>query len=118
MCFIDEQNDGSRGVLHFFNQALQPVLEFALHACAGLQQRQVKCADVHILQRRRYIALRNTKSKAFDHGRLSNAGLAGQDRVVLAAASENVDYLANLRVTAEYRIDLAFLGISSEIDSV
>ena len=47
--FVDEQNDGRRRSLHFFDQSLQPVFEFALDARAGLQQRQVERADGDIL---------------------------------------------------------------------
>ena len=109
---------GVGGVLHFFDQALQPILEFALYARTGLEQSQVERADMHVLQRRRNIALRHAESEAFHHGRLAHARFAGQDRVVLTAARENIDDLADLRVAAEHRIDLAFLGITGEIDRV
>ena len=50
------------------------------------------------------------RAKPFDHGRLADAGLAGQDRVVLPAAGEDVDDLADLEVAADDRVDLALLG--------
>ena len=43
--------------LDLFDQTLEPVLELALDAGAGLQQGQVERADLHILQRRRHVAL-------------------------------------------------------------
>src|ERR1051325_8250174 len=42
-----------------------------------------------------------------DHRRLADAGLAGQDRVVLPPPGEDVDHLADLPVAADHRVDLA-----------
>ena len=46
--------------------------------------------------------------EAFDDGRFADAGFAGEDRIVLPAAHEDVDDLANLLIAADDRIDLAF----------
>ena len=91
---------------------LEPVLELALHAGAGLQQARSSVRSVTFLQRRRHIALRDAQREALDDGRLADARLAGQDRVVLAAADQDVDDLADLGVAAEDRVDLAGLGAS------
>ena len=42
------------------------------------------------------------------HGGLAHAGLAGQDRVVLAAAHQDVDHLADLGIATDHRVDAAF----------
>ena len=47
------------------------------------------------------------QGEALDDGRLADAGLAGQDRVVLPAARQDVDHLADLEVAADDRVDLA-----------
>ena len=49
----------------------------------------------------------DSQGEAFDDGRLADAGLAGQDRVVLPAAGEDIDDLADLEIAAEDRIDLS-----------
>ena len=95
--FVDEQNDGRGRGLHFFDQALEPILEFPFDARAGLQQRQVEGADMHVLQRRRHIALRHPQGEAFDHRGLAHARFTREDGVVLPAAGEDVDDLADLR---------------------
>ena len=46
-------------------------------------------------------------SETFDHRRLSNPRFAGQDRIVLAAAHQHVDDLANFLLAAQHRIDFA-----------
>ena len=43
--FVDEEDDRRGRGLHFLDQALQAVFEFALDAGAGLQQREIERAD-------------------------------------------------------------------------
>ena len=62
------------------------------------------------LQRRRHVAGDDPQREAFDDGRLADAGLAGQDRVVLPAARQDVDDLADLGIAADDRVDLAPCG--------
>ena len=50
--------------LHLFDQALQPVLEFALDAGAGLQQRQIERAQRDVLQHRRHVAVRRCAARS------------------------------------------------------
>ena len=60
-----------------------------------------------------HVAGHDPQGEPFDHGRLADAGLAGEDRVVLPAAGEDVDDLADLDVAADDRVDLAGLARSS-----
>ena len=48
--------------------------------------------------------------EAFDHRGLADAGLAGEDRIVLPPPRQDVDDLADLGIAAEDRIDLARLA--------
>ena len=110
--FVDEQNDRLWDGLTSSITRLQPVLEFALHAGAGLQQ-----AEVERAQRRRSSApaarrRRDAQRKAFDDGGFSDARLAGEDRIVLPAPRQDVDDLADFVVAAEHRIDRPCLARS------
>ena len=49
---------------------------------------------------------------------LPTPGLAGEDRVVLAAAHQDVDDLADLVVAAGHRVHLALLGLRGQVDRV
>ena len=55
----------------------------------------------------RHVAARDPQREALDHRRLAHAGLAGEDRVVLPPAHQDVDDLPDLLVAADDGIDLA-----------
>ena len=69
-------------------------------------------------QLRRHVAARETLREAFDHRRLADARLAGQDRIVLAPPHQDVDDLADLFIASGDRIHLAVAGLLGEIDGV
>ena len=115
---VDKKNDRRGRRLHLCDETFQPVLELALDPRAGLQQGQVEGADGDVLKRRRHVAIRDAQGEPFDDGRLADARLARENRVVLAPPHEDVDNLPNLEVPAEYRIHLAGLGVLGEIDGV
>ena len=118
MRFVDEQDDRRGRALHLVDQALEAVFEFALDARARLQQRQIERADVDVSQRRRDIALHDAHGEAFDDGGFADARLAGEDRVVLAAAHEDVDDLADFEIAAEDGVDFALAGVLGQVDGV
>ena len=107
---------GLRRGLDFVDHRLQPVLEFALDAGAGLQQAEVERAEGDVLQGRRHVAGGDAQREAFDDGGLAHARFAGEDRVVLAAAGEDIDDLADFAVAAQDGIDLAAAGPGGEVD--
>ena len=115
MGLVDEQDDGVRALLHLVDHVLEPVLELALHARTGLQQAHVEHVHLHALQRRRHVAGGDAQGQAFDHRRLADAGLAGEDGVVLAPPHQDVDHLPNLGLAADHRIELAFSGAGREM---
>ena len=113
---VDEQDDRLGRRLHLVDHLAQPLLELALHARAGLQQADVERAAARTsLQRRRHVAARDALREALDHRGLADAGLAGEDRVVLAAAHQDVDDLADLLVAADDRVDLARLRLRGQV---
>ena len=59
------------------------------------------------LQHRRHVALGEAQREALDDRGLADPGLAGEDRVVLPPPHQHVDDLADLRVAADHRVDLA-----------
>ena len=115
MRLVDEQDDRRRRALHLVDHRAQPLLELALHRRAGLHQADVERAEPHAAQRRRDVAGGDALGKAFDDRGLADAGLAGQDRIVLPPAHQHVDDLADFVVAAEDRVHLAGLGLGGQI---
>src|SRR5690606_13987423 len=64
----------------------------------------------------RHVAGDDALGEALDHRGLADAGLAGEDRVVLAAAHEDVDQLADFLVAADDGVHLAAAGLFGEVD--
>ena len=115
MGFVDEKDDRFGAGLHLFDDRAQALFELALHAGAGLQQAHVQHQQLHILQSRRHVAAGDALGKAFDHGGLSDPGLADQDRVVLAPAHEHVDNLTDFLVATKDRVHTAALGLRGQV---
>ena len=82
---VDEEDDRLRGGLHLGDDALEPILELALHTGAGLEGPEVEREYVDVLQLLGDIALRDRQGEPLDEGRLSDARFADDDGVVLAA---------------------------------
>ena len=109
--FVDEEDDGRRRGLDFLDQTLQAIFEFAFDAGAGLQQREVQGPNSYVAQRRRHVALGDAKSETLDHCGLPYPGFAGENWIILPAAHQNVDDLANFEIASQHRIDFSRLAL-------
>ena len=116
--FVDEENDRHRRLLHLVNHRLEPVFELSLHPGTGLEETEIEGPEDNSLERLRHVPLRDPLRKPLDHRGLSDACLAGQDRVVLTATGEDVDQLTDLGVAAENRVDLSSPCPGGEVDRV
>ena len=65
----------------------------------------------------RHVAGDDAQGEPLDDGRLADAGLAGQDRVVLPPPRQDVDDLPDLEIAADDRVDVALLGAVGEVDA-
>ncbi len=80
-----------------------------------MQQAEVQAEQLDALQCRRHFPADDAQRQAFDDGGLADPGLADHDRVVLPPPREDVDHLADRRVAAEHRIELAAAGLLGEV---
>ena len=112
---VDEGDHRLGAFLDLADDVLEAVLELALDARAGLQQPQVERDEPHAAEEGRHVALDDAQGEALDDRGFAGARLADDDRVVLAAAAEDVDHLADLGVAAEDRVDLAGLGLGGQV---
>jgi hypothetical protein len=106
---VDEQDHA--GILGGLgDDRLQPLLELAAVLGPGHHQAQVQRVDPLVLQARRHHALEDLLGQSFDDGGLAHAGLAQQDRVVLAAPAEDLDDAVHFKVAADEIVEDAALG--------
>ena len=65
-----------------------------------------------------HVARHDTLGQAFHDGGLADAGLADQHRVVLGTTGEDLNHAADFLITADHRIELAFLGGGRQVGGV
>src|SRR3546814_600078 len=112
---VDEHDDRLRAGLDLVEHALEPRLELALDAGAGLQHPEIQRQQLHALQDWRHQAFGDAHRQAFDHRGLADAGLAGEDRAVLPAPGQDVDHLPDLGVARQHRVELAVARALGEV---
>ena len=74
--------------------------------------------NADVSQRRRNITDGHARGKAFHNRGFAHARFAGEDRIVLATAHQDINDLPDFLVPAKHGINLAAPRIFSEIGSV
>ena len=98
-------------LLDLLEDRLEALLELAAVLGAGDQRAEVERDDALVLEASPGTSPRDDAlGEALDDGRLADAGLADQDRVVLGAPREHLDDAADLLVAADDRVELAARG--------
>jgi hypothetical protein len=108
---VDEQ-DRVRQAFEFGDDLFQPFLEIAAIARAGKQRAHVERIDDGGQQHLGHVALDDLAREALGDRGLADAGIADIERVVLAAAAEDLDRAIDLGAAADQRVDLAALRLS------
>ena len=111
---VDEE-DRVRLVLEVLEHALQALLEITAVLGAGQQGAHVERVDDRIGQDLGHFVLRDAPGESLGDGGLADAGLADQQRVVLAPAAEDLNDTLDLVLAADQRIDLAVAGELVEV---
>ena len=116
--FIDEEDDAAFGLADFLQHGLQPFLKLAAVLGARDERAHIQRKDALILQAFGHIALHNALRQAFGDGRLADARLADQDRVVLGFPREDADHIADLVIAPDDRVHLVFTGSLDQIGAI
>ena len=107
---VDEGDDLALGVGDLLEDGLEPLLELAAVLGAGDHRAEVEAMQPLVLEALGHVALDDAAGQALDDGRLADAGLADEHRVVLGAAGQHLDDPADLLVAADDRVELALRG--------
>ena len=116
--FVDEQDDFAVFRLHFVENGLQPLLEFAAELCARDQRAHVERHQLLVFKALRHVAIDDAQRQTLGDRRLADAGLTDQHRIVLGAARQNLDGAADFVVAADDRVELAFAGIRGQVTRI
>ena len=115
---VDEGDDLAVGVGDLLEHRLEALLELAAVLGAGHHRPEVEADQPLALQALGHVALDDAAGEALDDGRLADARLADEHRVVLGAARQHLDDPADLLVAADDRVELALAGGLGEVAPV
>ena len=104
-------------VLQLLDDLLEPLLELAAVLGAGDERADVEGQDPLVQQDVRHVAGDDPLRQALDDGRLADAGLADERRVVLGPAGEDLHDPLDLLLAADDRVELAGAGRLGEVDA-
>ena len=115
---VDEQDDLALGVLDLLEDGLEPLLELAAELGPGDERAEVQRDDALVLERLGHVAADDPLGEALGDGRLADARLADEDRVVLRPARQDLDDAADLVVPPDDRVELAGARLGREVAAV
>ena len=107
MQLVDEDDELPLRGGDLLEQRLEALLELAAELGAGDQRGQVERDELFVAQRLRHVAVDDALGEPFDDGRLADAGLADEHRVVLGAPRQHLNHAANLLVATDHGVELA-----------
>src|SRR5690349_22558891 len=106
MHLIDEDDAVLAGA-NLFDDLLQPLLELATIFRPGDQRADIERQQALAHQRLRHLARDNALGQPLDDGRLANAWLANQRRIVLLAARKDLNNALDFLLAPDDRVELA-----------
>ena len=115
---VDEQDDLAGRVGDLLEDRLEALLELAAVLRAGHERAEVERDDPLVLQALRHVAAHDALGEPLDDGRLADARLADEHRVVLGPRGEDLDDAADLLVAADDRVELALPGERRQVAAV
>ena len=101
---IDKQHDVAAG-LDLLEHLLESLFEVTAIAATGHQGTEVQRVDLFVAQGFGNVAADNGLRQALDHGRLSDPGLADQDRIVLGAPAQYRHHPLDLGLPPDHRVE-------------
>ena len=115
---VDEQDDPALGVLDLLEDGLEPLLELAPELGPGDERAEIERDDPLVLEPLGHVAADDPLGEPLGDGRLADARLADEDRVVLRPARQDLDDPPDLVVAADDRVELAGARLGGQVAAV
>ncbi|MNJ44807.1 hypothetical protein D3C77_398740 [compost metagenome] len=115
--FVDKQ-DCLRPFAQLVEQRLEALLEVTAVLGTGQQSAQIQGIDHALRQQVGHLAIDDTLGQAFGDGRLADAGLTDQQRVVLAPTGKDLRYALDLKLATDQRVDAPLTGLLVEVAGI
>ena len=110
-----DEDDRILRLAQFVEQLLHALLEFAAEFRAGHQRRDVEREERFVGDGVGHFAACDAQGQSLDDGALAHARFADQDRIVLLAAREYLDYALDLLLAPHDGVDFALAGHAREV---
>src|SRR5207248_9508961 len=99
--------DNSVLILHqFFHDGLQPLFKLAAVFGPCNDQREIEAQNSLLSQKRRHVTVSDSLRQTLYDSRLSHAGLADQDRIILRPPAQNLYHALQLAIATDKRTKL------------
>jgi hypothetical protein len=115
---VDEQDDLALGVLDLLEDRLEALLELATELGARDERAEIERDDPLVLEALGHVAADDPLGEALRDGRLADAGLADQDRVVLCPSRQDLDDPPDLVVAPDDRVEPAGACLGGQVAAV
>ena len=115
---VDEKNDAPVALFDLGEHGFQALLKFAAVFRTRHERPHVERENRLVLEPLRHVAAHDALGEPLDDGRLADARLADEHRIVLRLARQNADRAPDLVIAADDRIHFPFPGLRHQIDPV
>ena len=115
---VHEQDDAAVGALYLVYDAFEALLELAPELGARHQRAEVERDQDLVLERLGDVAFGHLLREPLDDGGLAYPGLADESRVVLGAASQDLEHPLYLRLSTDDGVELALAGEPGDVAAV
>ena len=118
MKLVNKENNVSLALFHFLQNCLQTFLKLASVLGSCYKRAHVQSKNLFVFQSFRNVSGNDSLSQSFNGCCFTDARLTDQNRIVLCLTGKNPDNVANLRITANYRVQLLVAGFFHQILSI
>ncbi len=115
---VDEEDDLPLRLGDLLEDGFQPVLELAAVLGAGDERAEVESHHALLPQALGHVAGDHALREALHDGRLADARLADQHRVVLGAPGEDLNHAPDLVIAADHWVQLSLAGEGSQVSPI